>query len=60
MSKIALFQQPDERGRLSEQAAQAAVKSWVQEESQPGWGQGIRCNKTQPVTLKVMHLKYRI
>lgn len=36
MSKIALFQQPDERGRLSEQAAQAAVKSWVQEESQPG------------------------
>lgn len=36
MSKIALFQQPNEKRRLSEQAAQAAVKSWVQEESQPG------------------------
>lgn len=36
MSKIARFQQPDDKRRLSEEAAQAAVKSGVQEESQPG------------------------
>lgn len=67
MGKIMLFQQSGKEHPLSEQAAEAAVKPWVQKTSQPGRGQGVswrnnedkknvKLNECAPGLRTVIHL----